>query len=145
MTQDSASIRLTLGERFWSGRLRRDLAPRSCDLLERLLPYQGQVLHARWSGEALWAPLERVWPTGCVLPAENATSRPRPGEILLFGGRRSEPELLLPYGACRFASKAGRLAGNPVLSLEGPFGGLAALGEQALSTGAIDLRIERFP
>ena len=43
---------------------------------------------------------------------------PSPGQMLLFGGNLSEPELLIPYGPSRFASKAGLLAGNPVLTIE---------------------------
>ncbi|MDB5433290.1 MAG: hypothetical protein JWP35_4406 [Caulobacter sp.] len=145
MSRDISWIRITLGARSWPARLRRDLAPLSCTLLEDLLPYRGQVLHARWSGEAVWAPLAPVWPPGRVLAPENATARPRPGDILLYGAERGEPELLFAYGVCRFANNAGRLAGNPVLSLEDPNGELALAGEAILREGASELRIEPLP
>ena len=145
MSQGISRVRVSIGARSWQGRLRRELAPRSCALLEGLLPYQGEVLHARWSGEAVWAPLAAVWPPGFVLPPERATGRPAPGQILLFGGEGRESELLLPYGPCRFASKFGRQAGNPVLSLEGAVGDLADAGEAILREGASELRIEPLP
>jgi hypothetical protein len=78
------------------------------------------------------------------LPPENATSYPSPGQVLLFGGELSEPELLIAYGPSRFASKAGSLAGNPVLIIEDRLARLAALGRQVLRRGAVNLRIERL-
>ena len=145
MTRDIFWVRITIGTRSWRARLRRDLAPASCARLEELLPYRGRVLHARWSGEAFWAPLTPVWPAASILAPESAEVRPKPGDILLFAGTRSEPELLFPYGACRFACKAGALAGNPVLSLEDPPGVLADIGEDLLRSGAMDLSIEPLP
>jgi Protein of unknown function (DUF3830) len=88
------------------------VAPRSCARLEGLMPYQGQLVHARWSGESCWSPMAAVWPSGPPLPPENATAYPSPGQVLLFGGALSEPELLVPYGSSCFASKAGPLAGG---------------------------------
>lgn len=142
MKRNTAWLQLTIGTRVWPAQLRRDLSPRACAILEGLLPLRGLARHARWSGEALWAPLAPVWPRGLLLPPENATGRPRPGDALLFAGPRSEPELLLPYGACRFACRAGRLAGSPVLTLEGDLALLRALGQDALMTGAAALKIE---
>lgn len=142
MSQGISRVHVTIGQRSWPARLRRDLSPLSCALLESLLSYRGEILHARWSGEALWAPLTPVWPPGRVLAPESATARPRPGDILLYGAERGEPELLFPYGVCRFANNAGRLAGNPVLSLEGDLSLFAQAGEAILRGGATQLRIE---
>ncbi len=61
-----------------------------------LLPYSGEVIHARWSGEALWSPLAEVWTSGLAIPLESSGTLPRPGEALLYAGGRSEPELLIP-------------------------------------------------
>jgi Protein of unknown function (DUF3830) len=68
---------------------------------------------------------------------------PSPGEVLLYGGALSEPELLVPYGSTRFASRAGLLAGNPVLTIEDPLNLLAELGRRILWNGAVDVRVER--
>lgn len=108
-----------------------------------LLPYHGTVIHARWSGEALWSPLAAAWPVGQHLPREYATFEPKTGDILLYAGDLSEPELLIPYGTSRFASKAGLLEGNPVLTLDDSFSGLAELGRRALWNGAMQFRIEK--
>ena len=88
-------------------------------------------------------PLGPAWPRELLLAQENATQCPKPGEILLYAGDLSEPELLIPYGACRFASKAGPLHGNPVLLVEERTAQLAALGVEVLRRGAMKLSISR--
>jgi hypothetical protein len=134
---------LKIGTVRLSATLRRDLAPHSCERLIDMLPYQGTVLHARWSGEALWSPLTAAWPAGQQLPREHATCEPNPGEVLLYAGDLSEPELLIPYGTTRFCSKAGLLEGTPVLSIEHPLSVLAELGRVGLWKGAARFRIEK--
>jgi len=88
--------------------------------------------------------LGAAWPSGSTLAPENATCYPAPGEILLFAGELSEPELLIAYGPSHFGGKAGPLAGNPVLAIEDHLARLAELGREVLWRGAMDFRIE-FP
>jgi hypothetical protein len=108
-----------------------------------MLPFRGGVIHARYSGEAIWSPLSTVWPNALTLEREHATGHPGPGEVLLFADRRSEPELLIPYGATRFASKAGPLEGNPVLLIQEDLPQLVECGREILMHGAMELRIDR--
>ena len=137
------SVRVTIGEERFHARLQHDLAPQSCARLLDLLPYRGELIHARWSGEACWSPLGAAWPASSVLEPEAATSDPAPGQILLFGGGISEPELLFPYGLCRFACKAGPLAGDPVLKIgDDQLTRLAEIGRSILWRGAKPLHIE---
>ncbi len=138
------AVRMTIDGEIFEAELQHDLAPRSCACLEGLLPYRGKLVHAQWSGQSCWSPLSQVWPPGSFLPPENATGCPPPGHVLLFGGALSEPELLLPYGPTRFASKAGPLAGNPVLIIAGPPTRLVELGRRILWSGAVDICIERL-
>lgn len=107
-----------------------------------MLPYNGAVIHARWSGEALWSPLAGSWPAGRHLPREHPTCEPKVGEILLYAGDLSEPELLIPYGATRFCSKAGLLEGNPVLTIDDPLSALLELGHRILWNGGLPICIE---
>jgi len=136
------AVRMIIGGEVFQARFRCDLAPRSCEFLARLLPYHGELLHAQWSGQSCWSPLASCWPHGERLAPENASAYPSPGEVLLFGGDLSEPELLIAYGPSRFASKAGPLAGNPVLTIEDRLARLAELGHRILRRGAVELRIE---
>ncbi len=136
------AARIAIGAKVFPARLRRDLAPQSCSRLESLMPYRGKLAHARWSGEACWSPLAGAWPRGSVLPPENATVYPMPGQVLLYAGDLSEPELLIAYGPNRFASKAGALAGNPVLTIAADLARLAELGSEIFWRGAMELRIE---
>jgi hypothetical protein len=141
----SDTLILSIGSERFPARLRRDLAPHSCERLMGMLPYAGKVIHARWSGEALWSPLEAVFPQDLMLPRENAIGDPAPGQVLLYAGECSVPELFIPYGSNRFACKAGPLEGNPVLSIEDGLDRLAQLGPEVLWQGAKELRIEVSP
>lgn len=142
MSGAGPGIRISIGAEVFSARLERALAPRSCACLEGLTPYRGKLIHARWSGEACWSPLASVWASRALLPTENATERPAPGQVLLFAGPQSEPEILITYGASRFACQAGPLAGNPVLTIEDHLSRLAELGREILWGGAMELRID---
>lgn len=84
-------------------RLETESAPRTCEAFLRQLPFENQLVHVRWSGEAVWLPLDtHEFGVG----NENATSFPALGQILLYPGGISETEILIAYGAVRFASKS---------------------------------------
>lgn len=140
---EATVLDLQIGTVRLSGTLRRDLAPQSCECLMDILPYTGSVIHARWSGEALWSPLGSGWPPGRHLPREHATGEPNVGDILLYAGDLSEPELLIPYGTTRFCSKAGLLEGNPVLTIDDPRSVLPELGRGVLWKGGVPFCIEK--
>jgi hypothetical protein len=98
-----------------------------------VLPYSEKLIHVRWSGEACWIPLgEHDFGVGY----EDATSYPAPGQVILYPGGLSETEILVAYGPCRFASKAGQLAGNHVLTIFEGLENLHALGRLTLLEGA---------
>lgn len=143
MSSETTTLDVEIGAARFSARLRRDLAPHSCERLMTMLPYHGTAIHARWSGEALWSPLGNAWAAGQHIPRENATCEPKAGEVLLYAGELSEPELLIPYGTARFASKAGSLDGNPVLTIDEPLSALAEIGRHVLWKGGVDFRIKR--
>lgn len=134
----SRTLRLTVGKFEFTARLESRLAPHSAAALARLLPLDRPALHARWSGEAAWVPLG----PDLRLDPENATAYPQVGQILLYAGTTSEPELLIPYGACAFASRAGALAGNHVATIEMPLPALREIGELLLWKGAQRLRVD---
>lgn len=136
------SVRITIGAEDFPARLRRDLAPQSCSRLEALMPYRAKLIHARWSGESCWSPLATAWPAGSVFTPENATAYPTPGQVLLYAGELSEPELLIAYGPSKYASKAGALAGNPVLTIEDRLPQLAEIGSRILWCGSMEFCID---
>lgn len=136
-------LHISIGGRLFAAHLQWDLAPQSCKRLTAMLPFRGDVIHARWSGEAIWSPMSTVWPDPSTLEREHATGYPEPGEVLLFADRRSEPELLIAYGETRFASKAGPLEGNPVLLIREDLPRLVECGHEILMHGAMELLIDR--
>jgi Protein of unknown function (DUF3830) len=138
----SACANVSLGPTIFSAALELGRAPASCRALMRLLPYRGTVLHARWSGEAVWSPLRAAWPTDLTLPSESATSTPSPGQLLLYAAGDSEPEILVAYGETRFGANCGLLVGNPVLTILDGLDELALAGRSILKNGASVLCIE---
>jgi hypothetical protein len=134
-----SQLRIAAGPFTFAARFETSLAPKTCEIFRKLLPYAERVIHVRWSGEAVWIPLGD---TDLGVPAENQTSFPAPGQMLLYPGGLSETEILLAYGGVRFASKVGQLAGNHFVTITSPMDDLAKLGKMCLWEGAQPLRIE---
>ena len=132
-------IRINVGDLVFMARLERERAPATVTALLRLLPLSGSLLQARWSGEAAWMPLGSL---DVGVGAENDTQRPAVGEILLHPVGISETEILIPYGATVFASKAGPLRGNHVMTIIDGEGQLTELGRRVVWDGAQPIRIE---
>lgn len=122
---------MAVGSHTFPGTVEHETAPLAAAWLVKQFPLEGALQHACWSGEAAWLPLGGA----PQLVPENATAHPRPGQILLYAGIASQAELLIPYGACAFASKAGTLAGSPVITLDGSLEDLVALGRLLITKG----------
>jgi hypothetical protein len=135
-----SDLRITAGPFVFTARFERGMAPQTCARFETLLPYRERIIHVRWSGEACWIPLGDF---DFGVGYENATSYPVPGQVLLYPGGISETEILLAYGACRFASKAGQLAGNHFLTVTEGHERLRTLGEMTLQQGVQEIAFER--
>jgi hypothetical protein len=134
-------LRITAGPFIFTARFERGAAAQTCARFESLLPYRERIIHVRWSGEACWIPLGDF---DFGVGYENATSYPAPGQVLLYPGGISETEILFAYGPCRFASKAGQLAGNHFLTVTDGHERLRPLGEMTLQRGAQEIVFERL-
>ena len=108
-------------------------SPKTCEAFLQVLPFESQVVHVRWSGEAIWIPLgDRDFDVGY----EDATSYPIPGQILLYPKGKSETEILIAYGCVHFASKAGSLAGNHFATITSELAKLKEIGVSTLWEGS---------
>jgi len=134
-------IRVIAGPYEFEAALETELAPKTCEVFRKLLPYRQKLIHVRWSGEGCWIPLGD---TDFGLGFENATSYPAPGQFLLYPGGYSETEILLVYGSVCFASKMGQLAGNHFLTITKGQENLVALGKKTLWEGAQDITFEQL-
>ena len=126
-------IRIRVGNLVFRAKLERERAPATVAALLRLLPLSGSLLQARWSGEAAWMPLGTL---EVGVGAENETQHPAPGQILLYPNGISQTEILIPYGATVFGSKAGPLSGNHVMTIVEGGEQLSELGRRVLWEGA---------
>jgi hypothetical protein len=140
MPAGMTDLSIRAGSFVFGARFERTAAPQTCARFENLLPYRERLIHVRWSGEACWIPLGAL---DLGLGYENATSYPAPGQIILHPGGVSETEILIAYGAVRFASKVGQLAGNYFLTIVEGLDQLRPLGELTLSHGAQDIEFQR--
>jgi Protein of unknown function (DUF3830) len=133
----NSRVLLAAGPYEFAGTLEHKKAPVAVAWLVDRFPLHGSVRQACWSGEAAWLPLGAI----PQLAPENATAHPLPGQILLYAGMLSPAELLFAYGTCAFASKAGSLAGSPVVALDGALEDFRALGSLLIEKGAQPLRL----
>jgi hypothetical protein len=129
-------VRIEAGKFTFMAKLLTEEAPKTCAKFQSLLPYKQRIIHVRWSGEACWIPLGD---TNLGLDYENQTSYPAPGEMILYPGGLSETEFLIAYGAVRFASKVGQLAGSHFLTVTEGMENLRPLGVSVLWNGAQDI------
>ena len=131
-----ADIEIDIGGEVFHAFFEDKDAPKTCARFRELLPFSDRIIHVRWSGEACWIPMgERDLSLGF----ENATSHPAPGHVIVYPGGMptslSETEILIAYGPCGFASKAGPLAGNHFLTIREGLDRLATIGRSVLWDG----------
>jgi len=129
-------LKITAGSFSFVARFEEQDAPQTVAAFRRLLPLTSKIIHVRWSGEAGWIPFGDL---DLDLVAENATSYPHPGEIVLYPGGVSETEILIAYGYVNFASKAGQLAGNHFATIVEGNQHLRNLGTKFLWDGAQEI------
>jgi hypothetical protein len=133
-------LRIKVGQDFeFKARMELENAPKTCEAFLKLLPWHNKLIHARWSGEAMWIPLGDF---NLGVDYENHTSHPSRGDILFYPGGLSETEILFPYGSARFAAKVGQLAANHFLTVVEGQERLAELGKLVLWHGAQDIVFE---
>ena len=143
MIKPSAAIavEILIGEARFVARWEEQLSPQTCAAFRALLPYTQRIIHARWSGEACWVPLGEF---DLGVEPENPVSRPLPGQLLFYPTGISETEILVPYGAARFSSVAGELAGNRLLTIEDGLERLAQIGKDILWKGSREIRFREI-
>lgn len=132
-------LKVTAGPFTFDAVLETEKAPKTSEVFLNRLPFEGKIVHVRWSGEGVWIPLGDF---DFGVGYENHTSHPAPGHIILYPGGISETEILLAYGGVDFSSKMGQLAGNHFVTLTSNLDKLPELGRLTLWEGAQSIRFE---
>jgi hypothetical protein len=117
------------------GELHTDVAPESVEALREVTTLVSELIHVRWSGNAVWIEIDEVDLPD--LPRENHTVYPSRGDVLLYPGYRNVQEILISCGPTCFKSQAGELAGNHVATLDATPAELIALEDRTLYDGAL--------
>jgi hypothetical protein len=124
----------------FSGELHTEAAPESVDALREITTLESELLHVRWSGNAVWIEIDEVDLPD--LPRENHTVYPSRGDVLLYPGYRNVQEILISCGPTCFKSQAGELAGNHVATLNATPAELTALEDRTLYDGALSCTLD---
>jgi hypothetical protein len=121
----------------FAARFETAAAPKTVAAFRERMPFEGKIVHVRWSGEGVWVPLGDM---DFGVGYENHTSHPAPGHVLLYPGGISETEVIIAYGGVDFSSKMGQLAGNHFITLTSGLENLPELGRRVLWEGAQPIR-----
>ncbi len=132
---------LKIGGINFKARMLETEAPDTCAAFLSRMPIDGKVIHARWSGESVWFPMNDI---GIDVKPENQTLYPSRGDLLYYSGGVSEKELLITYGSAVFSSKVGLLQGNHFASIVDGVERLPEMGKKVLWEGAQPIRIEKI-
>ncbi len=132
---------LKIGGINFKARMLEAEAPDTCAAFLSRMPIDGKVIHARWSGESVWFPMNDI---GIDVKPENQTLYPSRGDLLYYAGGVSEKELLITYGSAVFSSKVGLLQGNHFASIVDGVERLPEMGKKVLWEGAQPIRIEKI-
>jgi hypothetical protein len=135
-------LTVRIGQISFTARLESERAPLTTAAFLARLPFEGQLIQARWSGEAGWVPLADY---DLGVGYENATSYPAPGQVLWHPPGLSEAEILVPYGTACFSSRVGQLAGNHFLTIDDERGALEEVGRRLLREGAQAFHVAATP
>jgi hypothetical protein len=70
------ALKITAGDITFDAVLEEEKAPLTCAAFRKVMPFSGQIVHVRWSGEGVWIPLGD---TDFGVGYENHTSFPPRG------------------------------------------------------------------
>lgn len=95
-------LKITAGPFIFDAVLETARAPKTCEAFIKQMPFDGKIVHVRWSGEGVWIPLgDHDFGVGY----ENHTSHPAPGHIILYPGASAKRKSCLPTEASIFHRK----------------------------------------
>jgi hypothetical protein len=138
-------LKITVGNLVFQAQLEVADAPHTAEGILKLLPISGKLVQAPWCGEAGSLDMSE---SGFDLgnseheSFENHTTHPSPGNLLIYPGGFSDPEILFAYGPAIFARRFGNLAGNHFATVTSGGERFKELGRLLQWEGAQEIRIE---
>jgi hypothetical protein len=130
-------LNVEIGGTSFSAVAQTEKAPRTLDILTKLLPIEAEITHSRFSGESIWFNIKDA----PQLDYENHTSYLSRGDMVYYPGSIHGNGILIAYGGAVFNSKVGLLAGNHFASITEDLDRLAEMGMKLIREGAKPIRI----
>ena len=88
--------------------LLEDLAPKTCQAVWDLLPFNGNALHAKWCGNEIWTRMPKLR----SFEPENETIFPKPGDVFVFHVGPDMYDFAIFYGTSWCFGPTGFFPGN---------------------------------
>lgn len=119
--------------------LLEDVAPKTCQAVWDVLPFSGQVLHAKWCGNEIWTRMPRLR----AYEPENATIFPKPGDIFVFRVGPDMYDLAIFYGTSWCFGPSGFFPGNRFATISENLDEFARGCDKVLREGSKKIVIEK--
>jgi hypothetical protein len=91
-----------------SARLHEDLAPKTCEAVWGVLPFDGKAIHGKWGGNEVWTSMPDIK----ISEFENETIFASPGEILIVIIKPGIYDFAMFYGKGWCFGPSGFVPGN---------------------------------
>jgi hypothetical protein len=111
-------IKLQTEKYIFIAKLEENKSPETCKWLLSKLPWDIEMVHVSWSGNACFAMIDEE---AYSVPFENPIRIPSRGEIIVYPGNIANlqmgGEFFMSWGPCSIACQNGNLTGNHVLTI----------------------------
>ena len=99
-------LEIRIGESVFEATLLEKLAPVTCVTVSKHLPYEGEAVHAGWSGESIFVPCTTIG----NIPQENSTIYGSAGDVVW--NATTNNEFFIAYGIAQYRYRFGPLVCN---------------------------------
>lgn len=120
-------------------RLHEDLAPKTCQAVWDVLPFEGQAIHAKWGGNEIWTSM----PSINMSKLENETIFPSPGDILIVQPAPQTYDFAIFYGKSWCFGPSGFVPGNHFATIVENLPELVKACERILKEGGQKIVVQR--
>jgi hypothetical protein len=132
-------LEIKIDNSVFSAVMLEEQAPKTCKAVLNLLPLEGEIFHATWSGDMLFLKHHEI---PAKLEPENQTIYPSRGDIGLNSNLK---EIQIIYGQAQLRARFGPAPDNIFARISEDMEGLAEIGKKIHREGAKKIAIRIRP